>query len=212
MMKTIKSLMIVCLLCCGSASAAGIPVVDTAAIAQQKADAIAELAKLAEQLLEAKKQLEQMKEHYKSITGSKGFYELLKNINQITQSGLKDMSDGKVEPNGQTAKEYAVKVTDEIQKRLDKVSELSEKIGQTQDLKGIAELQAQIALETNTINLMSQQIAAFERAEKAQREVQHEEARQRIIKHTYDAYREDNKNSSSSSGSKENKTLYELLF
>lgn len=64
--------------------ATGIPVVDTAQIAQDAANFVQELTKMVEQINTAKKQLTELKAQVKAMTGVKGFSDVL------TSGGLDD--------------------------------------------------------------------------------------------------------------------------
>lgn len=57
--------------------------------------------------------------------------------------------------------DYIDKLGEQYDIKLKKIEELSEKIKQTEDMKGIAELQAAIALEGNSIAILQQQTQTF---------------------------------------------------
>lgn len=58
--------------------AAGIPTIDGAAIQQNMANNLKELAEMGKQLTEAKNQVEQLKANVNALTGNKGFSDILK--------------------------------------------------------------------------------------------------------------------------------------
>ena len=212
-----------------SAYATGIPVVDGAAIAQSVTNHIENIAQMAKQLTEAQKQLQQMKQQYQAITGNKGSADILKNggISDDILSSFEDLMKGNTadiaqrvqdyfgknincpdgankafctaEYEGIIKEAYAEKLNTELQNRLQKVQELSQRAQSANDAKSMQELQANIALEANAIAILKQQSDNFERLQEAQKEIAIKKAKENYFNDAYELYHQQ-KNSTKSTG------------
>ncbi len=153
-------------------------------------DFVQEFAKLKEQLDTAKSQLGQAQQMYESMTGSRGFGDVLRdgNLEQYLPQDARALYDGSGGGAGITAsiqdilrreqeslsgavpevegriaerarslaateKALGQRAYDGAQARLEQIEALLDQIGQTQDAKGAAELQARIAGEQAAIQV-----------------------------------------------------------
>lgn len=212
-----------------NANASGIPVVDGAAITQAAQNQIQTIMQMAKQLTEAQKQLQQMKQQYQAITGNKGFADILKNggISDDILSSFEDLMKGNTadiaqrvqdyfgknincpdgankafctaEYEGIIKEAYAEKLNTELQNRLQKVQELSQRAQSANDAKSMQELQANIALEANAIAILKQQSDNFERLQEAQKEIAIKKAKENYFNDAYELYHQQ-KNSTKSTG------------
>lgn len=208
------------------ANASGIPVVDGASIAQSAQNQIQTITQMVKQLTEAQKQLQQMKQQYQAITGKKGFIDVLKNggISDDMLSSFDDLMKGNTaniaqrvqdyfgktidcpkgadkalctaEYEGIIKEAYAEKLNTELQNRLQKVQELSQRAQSANDAKSMQELQANIALEANAIAILKQQSDNFELLQKAQKKIISKKAQQTYASQEWEELKK-NKDSSS---------------
>ncbi len=186
-----------------SPAGAQMPVFDAA----RAIDFVQEFAKLKEQLDTAKSQLLEAEKMYASVTGERGFGDLLRdgNLDQYLPNDAPGLYDGSGGGAGITssiqdirrreqealsgsvpeaearlaersrdlaATEMALaqRAFEGARKRLEQIEALLDEIGQTQDAKGIAELQARLAgeqaaiqVEFNKLQLVAQLHAAEEK-------------------------------------------------
>lgn len=185
-----------------SPASAQLPVFD----ASRAIDFIQEFAKLKEQLETAKSQLTKAEQMYASVTGGRGFGDILRNGNleQYLPNDARGLYDGsgggagitssladiqRREQEGlsgsvpevearidarerelaATEKALALRAYEGARKRLEQIEALLDEIAQTQDPKGIAELQARLAGEQAAIQVelnKLQIVAELQRAEK----------------------------------------------
>lgn len=84
--------------------------------------------------------------------------------------------------------DFAEKLDKQIQEKLDRIAELSEKAKETEDMKSIAELQANIQLEGNSIALIMHQMNNFDRLQQAQKEIAAKQAHEKYIKEDWEGF------------------------
>ena len=75
--------------------------------------------------------------------------------------------------------DYAEKLNQQLDKKLQTITELSERAKQAKDMKSMAELQAQIALEGNSIAVLKQQSDNLEYIQKAKKDIIVKQAKER---------------------------------
>ena len=219
------------------ALAGGIAVIDGAAIATAEKNSLAELAQMAKQLAEAKAQVEQLKANVKALTGSKGFSEILNmgGIDPQITGTLEDLMKGNT---SSKAKEYldslpdcgdsrdksmceqahlggvaqldfAEKLHEQLNNKLRKITELSEKAKSATDMKSMAEIQAQIQLEGNSIAVLQQQADNFAKMQDAKQQIVVRQRAERDAKHRWEAVSDALKSNSNTTTSK---TSYSTLM
>lgn len=183
--------------------AAGIPTIDGAAIQQNMANHLKELAEMGKQLTEAKNQVEQLKANVNALTGNKGFSDILKmgGVDPAITGTFDDLLKGNTAGLTEKAKAYldnlpsscadakdrsmceqvnlggiaqidfVEKLNQQLERKLQTISELSERAKQAKDMKSMAELQAQISLEANSLSALQLQADNFEKLQEAQRQI-----------------------------------------
>lgn len=200
------------------ASASGIPVVDGTQVAQ----GVQQLAQWAQQIAEMKNQLDQMKQQYQSLTGARGFGDVLNNpalrnylpqdwqkvYDSIQNGGYKGLdgtakaladaaglmkqcanyTDQNVKSSCeasavQTAqnKSNLMQSLDAATQRLNQIQGLMNQIKNTNDPKGIAELQARIAGEQAMIQNEATRLQMYQMMTQANEKLAKEQARQAHI-------------------------------
>lgn len=75
--------------------------------------------------------------------------------------------------------DYAEKLNAQLDKKLKTITELSERAKQAKDMKSMAELQAQISLEGNSIAVLKQQSDNFAYAQQAKKDIVAKQAQER---------------------------------
>ena len=204
------------------ALAGGIPVIDGAAIATAEKNSLAELAQMAKQLAEAKAQVEQLKANVKALTGSKGFSEILNmgGIDPQITGTLEDLMKGNTSGLTSKAKEYLDSLPDCGDSRDKSMCEqahlggvaqldLSEKAKSATDMKSMAEIQAQIQLEGNSIAVLQQQADNFAKMQDAKQQIVVRQRAERDAKHRWEAVSDALKSNSNTTTSK---TSYSTLM
>ncbi len=171
--------------------AGGIPVIDTASNAQNAAHYVKELAEMAKQLSMAKNQLTQLKSQLKAMTGFKGFVDVLQQGGLDTEllTSYEDLLNGDTSAIMKRAEEtlgdidcskakdekickssvlsnisslnYLEKLSRQFDAKINRITELSQKAQSATDVKSMAEVQAAISLEANSIAMLQQQRQAF---------------------------------------------------
>lgn len=185
-MKKIAKLKYICLVSALglgiSQSYAGIPVIDEAAIKQDVMNHVKQIAEMGKQLLEAQKQLEQMKKQYEAIYGIKGFTDILQNagIDPNMISNFENIINDNVEKilEGSTQLDFSKKMQDEIDRKIAKITELSQRAQNAKDAKSIAELQANIQMQQASLSTLQLQADNFEKAKLAQEKIELEKTRE----------------------------------
>lgn len=206
--------------------AAGIPTIDGAAIQQNMANNLKELAEMGKQLTEAKNQVEQLKANVNALTGNKGFSDILKmgGIDPAITGTFDDLLKGNTAGLTEKAKAYLdnlpsscadaknksmceqvnlggivqidfiEKLNKQIENKLQTISALSERAKQAKDMKSMAELQAQISLEANSIATLQLQADNFEKLQDAQRKIVAQQAAERDAERRLKALKSTNNN------------------
>lgn len=209
--------------------AAGIPTIDGAAIQQNMANHLKELAEMGKQLTEAKNQVEQLKANVNALTGNKGFSDILKmgGVDPAITGTFDDLLKGNTAGLTEKAKAYLdnlpsscadaknksmceqvnlggiaqidfiEKLNKQIENKLQTISALSERAKQAQDMKSMAELQAQISLEANSIATLQLQADNFEKLQDAQRKIVAQQAAERDAERRLKALKSTNNNQNS---------------
>lgn len=199
--------------------AAGIPTIDAAAIQQNMANNLKELAEMGKQLTEAKNQVEQLKANVNALTGNKGFSDILKmgGVDPAITGTFDDLLKGNTAGLTEKAKAYLdnlpssctdaknksmceqvnlggiaqidfiEKLNKQIENKLQTISTLSERAKQAQDMKSMAELQAQISLEANSIATLQLQADNFEKLQAAQRKIVAQQQQEQMNKTRWQA-------------------------
>lgn len=213
-----------------SVQAGGIPVIDSANIAQSAMNSLKELAEMAKQLQEAKNQLTELKKQVKAISGVKGFSDILDagGIEHEITASLSDLLNGnlssltakggehgiKCEESQYSGKnycedmlltnisqlDYIEKLEQQFEKKAQKITELSERIKSAQDIKSMSELQANISLEANSLALLQQQTSMYMQLTETKARLAYQKARQDYAKKEWEDFL--NPANSSKSGSK----------
>ena len=103
--------------------------------------------------------------------------------------------------------DYAEKLNAQMETELKEIEKLSHRIKQTQDMKSIAEMQADIALKGNKIAVLQQQSADYQRALAGNKEIAEKQAWEKIRKERWEAFQKEEWNIPSTS-----KNDYSNLF
>ena len=83
--------------------------------------------------------------------------------------------------------DFAEKMNDQIHEKLKTITELSERAKQAPDMKSMAELQAQITLEGNSIAALQLQADNFAKAQEAQRQIVAKQAKSKFAKKRWES-------------------------
>lgn len=226
MRTLIKTTALILTLAITQSFAAGIPTIDGAAIQQNMANNLKELAEMGKQLTEAKNQVEQLKANVNALTGNKGFSDILKmgGVDPAITGTFDDLLKGNTAGLTEKAKAYLdnlpsscadaknksmceqvnlggiaqidfiEKLNKQIENKLQTISTLSERAKQAQDMKSMAELQAQISLEANSIATLQLQADNFEKLQDAQRKIVAQQAAERDAERRLKALKSTNNN------------------
>jgi len=190
------------------ARATGIPVVDGAAIAQNMANHLEAVAKFVEQIAMLRDQLETARRQYDSITGARGFGDIIDNpairrsmpddvqkLWRVAESTYRDLSysierirgdqrlsgrysvdrEGlaqRVQEFAEMAKVLGERAYEGADMRQQQIDDLQQRINTTQDTKGIAELQARLAVEGQNVGVAALRVLVLQ---------QQTDAEQRLI-------------------------------
>ena len=169
---------------------AAIPVYDGAAAKQNAANFIKQLAEMGNQLTELKNQYEQQVKQFKSMTGSRGLGNILKDTvkDQVPSewgaiySSIKNTDYNSVinsksydtnSSNRALVQNYQdmQKVFDSMESQLKNLTDLMNQINSTQDMKAAADLQNRIAVERGKIANNQTKLDMFDRLYQRQQEV-----------------------------------------
>ncbi|MDO4997324.1 MAG: type IV secretion system protein [Neisseria sp.] len=170
--------------------ASGIPVVDGAAAAQRAANFIKEMQEMANQLATMKNQYEQQVKQFKSMTGSRGLGNILKDTvkdhvpsewsaiyGDIKNADYKSVIHGKSYDTNISdrtlAKNYQdiQEVFNSNKQQLSNLENLMNQINNTQDMKAAADLQNRIAVERAKIANNQTKLDMLDRLYARQQEV-----------------------------------------
>lgn len=90
--------------------------------------------------------------------------------------------------------DFVEKLNQQLERKLQTISDLSERAKQAKDMKSMAELQAQISLEANSIATLQLQADNFEKLQAAQRKIVAQQAAERDAERRLKALKSTNKN------------------
>ena len=99
--------------------------------------------------------------------------------------------------------DFAEKLHEQLNNKLRKITELSEKAKSATDMKSMAEIQAQIQLEGNSIAVLQQQADNFAKMQDAKQQLAAKQATERDAKRRWEAVSDALKTSSNTATSKE---------
>lgn len=94
--------------------------------------------------------------------------------------------------------DFVEKLNKQLENKLRTITELSERAKQAQDMKSMAELQAQISLEANSLSVLQLQAENFEKLQKAQQKIVAKQAAERDEKRRMEAIKSSNSQTKSS--------------
>lgn len=151
-----------------TANAGGIPVIDGAAIAQDAANFVKQIAEMKTQIENQVKQLTELKNQVSAMTGGRDMGNLAREAIDNVPDSWKDIynsvgnfnadrvKSGFVEGENTTGllrmMENADQSFNDIKQRMSRIEELTNKINTTTDIKASADLQARISAEQTAIS------------------------------------------------------------
>lgn len=185
-----------------SSFGAGIPVIDSASIAQNAENFIKDLAEQASRLQELKNQLEQQIKQYESLTGIRNMAGLIDSvynndldfsqdelINFLSTYGLSDSSENleaselALEEQKQAVGylEQVNKIQEETISRFNELSRLISEVNAVEDTKAVLDLQARITGEQAMLDNEAIKVTLLNQQAEAQRQVQEEQRRKAVV-------------------------------
>lgn len=177
-----------------TAHAGGIPVIDGAAIAQDAANFVKQIAEMKTQIENQVKQLTELKNQVSAMTGGRdmgnlareaigsnipdSWQDIYNNVKNVNTDRLQGEAIGGGNLEGLlTMMDSTDQSFNDIKQRMARIEELTNKINTTTDIKASADLQSRIAAEQTAISNQQVKLDQMYRMYQMEKELQKEKAR-----------------------------------
>ncbi|WP_256330861.1 type IV secretion system protein [Pelistega sp. MC2] len=183
-----------------TAKAGGIPVIDGAALAQDAANFVKQIAEMKNQVENQIKQLTELKNQVSAMTGGRGMGNIARNVIDNVPDSWKEIYsktqdianntrlNDKFDPEAGTKGLLSMldstdQTFSDIKQRISRIEELTNKINTTTDIKASADLQNRIAAEQTAISNQQVKLDQMQRAYELQKELQHKKYIKNVVCH-----------------------------